>query len=87
MKPFSPRAGERKEASPPTPVIFTFLILDLLLHGVDGIAAIDIKSDRLSREGLDEYLHGHGSKLSTRVLPLPCLALLLPGAFASLVSD
>eukprot|EP00471_Norrisiella_sphaerica_P003021 CAMPEP_0184485360 /NCGR_PEP_ID=MMETSP0113_2-20130426/6979_1 /TAXON_ID=91329 /ORGANISM="Norrisiella sphaerica, Strain BC52" /LENGTH=140 /DNA_ID=CAMNT_0026866775 /DNA_START=128 /DNA_END=547 /DNA_ORIENTATION=+ len=35
----------------------SFLILDFLLHGVNSIAAINIKRDGLPREGLDEYLH------------------------------
>ena len=33
------------------------LILDLSLHVVNGVRRLDLKSDRLSREGLDENLH------------------------------
>ena len=37
-----------------------FLVLDLLLHVLDGVGRVDVKSDRLAREGLHEDLHGHG---------------------------
>ena len=33
------------------------LVLDLLLHAVDRVRRLDIQSDRLTREGLDEDLH------------------------------
>merc|ERR1712137_1370729 len=35
----------------------TFLILNLLLDILDGVGGIDIKSDGLARQGLDEDLH------------------------------
>jgi len=35
----------------------SFLILNLRLHVVDGIARLDLQRDRLAREGLDEDLH------------------------------
>ena len=36
----------------------TFLVLDLGLHVLDGVGGLDIKGDGLTREGLDENLHG-----------------------------
>merc|ERR1719232_1870925 len=36
----------------------TFLVLDLGFHVGDRVIWLDIQSDRLSREGLDEDLHG-----------------------------
>jgi hypothetical protein len=36
----------------------TFLVLDLGLDVLNGVSRLDIQSDRLSREGLDENLHG-----------------------------
>jgi hypothetical protein len=36
-----------------------FLVLDFSLDGFDGVGGLDIKSDGLTREGLDEYLHGY----------------------------
>ena len=36
----------------------TFLVLDLLLHGLDGIKGLDLEGDGLSGEGFDEDLHG-----------------------------
>ena len=33
------------------------LVLDLRLHVVDSVGRLDLKSDRLAREGLDEDLH------------------------------
>jgi len=35
----------------------SFLVLDLLFDVVDGVRALDLKSDRLSGQGLDEDLH------------------------------
>ena len=35
----------------------SFLILDLLFHGLDGIRRLDLEGDGLSGEGLDENLH------------------------------
>ncbi|CAM9354122.1 unnamed protein product, partial [Ectocarpus sp. 8 AP-2014] len=35
----------------------TLLVLDLLLHAVDRVRRLDVKSDGLAREGLDEDLH------------------------------
>ena len=35
----------------------TLLVLDLRLHVVDGVRGLDLKSDRLAREGLNEDLH------------------------------
>jgi hypothetical protein len=34
-----------------------FLILDLLLDLIDGVSRLDLKSDRLAGEGLNENLH------------------------------
>jgi hypothetical protein len=34
----------------------SFLVLDLRLHVIDGVARLDIESDGLSGEGLDENL-------------------------------
>ena len=36
----------------------TFLVLDLGLHVLDGVAWLDLKSDGLSGQSLDENLHG-----------------------------
>ena len=35
----------------------TFLVLDLSLHVLDGVTWLDLKSDGLTGEGLDENLH------------------------------
>ena len=35
----------------------TLLVLDLRFHVVDGVRRLDLESDRLTREGLDEDLH------------------------------
>ena len=35
----------------------TFLVLDFLLHGLDGIGGLNFESDSLPGEGLDEDLH------------------------------
>jgi hypothetical protein len=35
----------------------TLLVLDLLLHVLDGVAGLHLERDRLAREGLDEDLH------------------------------
>jgi hypothetical protein len=35
----------------------TLLVLDLLLHLVDGVARLDLEGDSLTSEGLDENLH------------------------------
>ncbi len=35
----------------------SFLILDLLLHSLDGIRSFDLEGDSLASEGLDENLH------------------------------
>jgi len=35
----------------------SFLILNLLLDVLNGVTGVDIKSDGLAREGLDENLH------------------------------
>ena len=35
----------------------TFLVLDLLLHGLDGVRRLDLEGDGLSGEGLNENLH------------------------------
>ena len=44
----------------------TFLVLDLGLDVVDGIGALDLESDGLPREGLDEDLHGGGNEEGTQ---------------------
>ena len=36
----------------------TFLVLDLGLHVLNGIGGLNIQSDGLTSEGLDEDLHG-----------------------------
>ena len=36
----------------------TFLVLNLLLHSLDGIGGLDLEGDGLSGESLDEDLHG-----------------------------
>ena len=36
----------------------TFLVLDLGLHVLNGIGGLNIQSDGLASEGLDEDLHG-----------------------------
>jgi hypothetical protein len=35
----------------------TFLVLDLLLHRLDGVGALHLEGDGLAREGLHENLH------------------------------
>ena len=35
----------------------TFLVLDLLLHGLDGIGGLDLEGDGLPSEGLNKNLH------------------------------
>ena len=41
----------------------TLLILDLSLHGLDGVRRLHVKGDRLTGQGLDEDLHnGNRSK-------------------------
>lgn len=41
----------------PSAAIHTFLILNFLLDILDGVAGLDLKGNRLTREGLNEYLH------------------------------
>ena len=36
----------------------SFLILDLLLHGLNGVRGFDLEGDGLSGEGLHKDLHG-----------------------------
>ena len=36
----------------------SFLVLDLLFHGLDGVGGFDLEGDGLSSEGLHEDLHG-----------------------------
>ena len=38
-----------------------FLVLNLGLHGLDGIRGLHLEGDGLSSEGLDEDLHGNVS--------------------------
>merc|ERR1712079_775539 len=45
----------------------SFLVLDLCLDVLDGVVRLDIQSDRLSREGLDEDLHGTTAKAKDKV--------------------
>ena len=40
----------------------TFLILDLLLDALDGVAGLDVQRDGLTRQGLDEDLHRHDGR-------------------------
>ena len=35
----------------------SFLVLDLLLHGLDGVGALDLKGDGLASQSLHENLH------------------------------
>ena len=35
----------------------TFLVLDLGLHVLDGVGGLNVQSDGLSSQGLDEDLH------------------------------
>jgi len=44
----------------------SFLVLDLLLHILDGIGALDVESDGLSSQSLDENLHS-SSKAENQV--------------------
>ena len=44
----------------------TFLILDLSLDVVDGVAALDLEGDGLPRQGLDEDLHLAGRVVCVR---------------------
>mmetsp|Transcript_13779 Transcript_13779/g.19310 ORF Transcript_13779/g.19310 Transcript_13779/m.19310 type:complete len:269 (+) Transcript_13779:538-1344(+) len=45
----------------------SFFVLDLLLHGVDGIRRIDIQCDRLASQSLYKDLHGSSSKAENEV--------------------
>ena len=45
----------------------TFLILDLGLHVLNGIGGLNIQSDSLASEGLDEDLHGTAPKSEDQV--------------------
>merc|ERR1712071_541694 len=40
---------------------YTFFVLDLSFHVVDGVARLDLECDRLAGQGLYENLHGCGS--------------------------
>merc|ERR1719336_1454646 len=42
-------------------------VLDLCLHVGDRVVGLDVKSDRLSREGLDEDLHRTTTKAEDKV--------------------
>merc|ERR1712115_690728 len=44
-----------------------FLVLDLGFHVGDRVIWLDIQSDRLSREGLDEDLHGTTAKAKDKM--------------------
>jgi len=45
----------------------SFLVLDLCLHVGDRVVGLDVKSDRLSREGLDEDLHRTTTKAEDKM--------------------
>ena len=50
----------------------TFLVLNLLFHGLDGVGRLDFESDSLPGEGLDENLHGCCSLVVVLWLLLLC---------------
>jgi len=45
----------------------SFLVLDLGLHVLNGVVRLDVQGDRLSREGLDEDLHGTTAKTKNKM--------------------
>jgi len=45
----------------------SFLILDFCLHVLNGVVRLDVQGDRLSREGLDEDLHGTTAKTKDKM--------------------
>merc|ERR1712027_297844 len=45
----------------------SFLVLDLCLDVLDGVVRLDVQGDRLSREGLDEDLHGTTAKAKDKM--------------------
>mmetsp|Transcript_67849 Transcript_67849/g.180568 ORF Transcript_67849/g.180568 Transcript_67849/m.180568 type:complete len:96 (+) Transcript_67849:133-420(+) len=45
----------------------SFLVLDLLLYSVDGIRRVNIKSNGLSSQSLNEDLHGSSTKTKYKV--------------------
>jgi len=45
----------------------SFLVLDFRLDVLDGVIRLDVQSDGLSREGLDEDLHGTTTKTKHKV--------------------
>merc|ERR1712035_288400 len=45
----------------------SFLVLDLRLDILDGVIWLDVQGDRLSREGLDEDLHGTTAKTKDKM--------------------
>merc|ERR1712168_86768 len=45
----------------------SFLVLDLGLHVLNGVVRLDVQGDRLSREGLDEDLHGPTAKTKDKM--------------------
>merc|ERR1719148_665389 len=45
----------------------SFFVLDLCLDIRDRVIWLDVQSDRLSREGLDEDLHGSTSKAEDKM--------------------
>ena len=45
----------------------TLLVLDLLLHIVDGVRRLHLKGDSLTREGFDENLEKSGEERNLRL--------------------
>merc|ERR1712217_973679 len=45
----------------------SFLVLDLCLDVLNGVVRLDVQSDRLSREGFDEDLHGTTAKAKDKM--------------------
>merc|ERR1712029_347629 len=45
----------------------SFFVLDLRLDVLDGVIWLDVQGDRLSREGLDEDLHGTTAKAKDKM--------------------
>jgi len=48
----------------------TLLVLDLGLHVVDGVRGLNIEGNSLTREGLDEDLHGETNYISAIVVSI-----------------
>ena len=63
---------------------YTFFILDLGLHGLNGIGSLNIEGDNLAREGKDEDLHASILKTDKQVNGCLILNIVVSEGFAVL---